>query len=138
MFAYISAYPDLRNAFGDDLMAYYVHYANYRMIENRKLITVDAVTKAGITVGGMNGQVIARPVPIQVPDLSSYSVPSNVLDTDQVKEAPDAATKPTEPPMPSETSSPSVAPAPTPVSPTENPGCNHNYTIGEPIEDMQS
>ena len=61
VFAYISAYPDLQNAFGDDLVAYYVHYANYGINENRKLTTIDAVTKAGITVSGMNGQVIAKP-----------------------------------------------------------------------------
>ena len=46
VFAYISAYPDLQNAFGDDLVAYYVHYANYGINENRKLTTIDAVTKA--------------------------------------------------------------------------------------------
>lgn len=45
VFAYISAYPDLQNAFGDDLVAYYVHYANYGINENRKLTTIDAVTK---------------------------------------------------------------------------------------------
>ena len=136
VFAYISAYPDLRNAFGDDLVAYYVHYANNGINENRKLITVDAATRAGITVTGLQGQVIARPAPIQVPDLSAYSVPGGVLDTDQVKETPEATTKPTETPKPSETPSPSVTPTPTPVSPTEEPGCNHIYTIGEPIEDM--
>ena len=55
VFAYISAYPDLRNAFGDDLVAYYVHYANNGINENRKLTTVDAATKAGITVTGLQG-----------------------------------------------------------------------------------
>ena len=102
VFAYISAYPDLRNAFGDDLVAYYVHYANNGINENRKLITVDAATRAGITVTGLQGQVIARPAPIQVPDLSAYSVPGGVLDTDQVKETPEATTKPTETPKPTE------------------------------------
>lgn len=130
VFAYISAYPDLRNAFGDDLVAYYVHYANNGINENRKLTTVDAATRAGITVTGLQGQVIARPAPIQVPDLSSYSVPSSVPKADTVNDTPKATTQPTEDP------SPSVTPTPTPVSPTEEPGCNHSYTIGEPIEDM--
>ena len=136
VFAYISAYPDLRNAFGDDLVAYYVHYANNGINENRKLITVDAATRAGITVTGLQGQVIARPAPIQVPDLSSYSVPGGVLDTDQVKETPEATTKPTETPKPSETPSPSVTPTPTPTQevPSEPSTCNHSYTVFEEIE----
>ena len=130
MFAYISAYPDLRNAFGDDLVAYYVHYANNGINENRKLITVDAATRAGITVTGLQGQVIARPAPIQVPDLSSYSVPGGVLDTDQVKETPEATTQPTETPKPTEDPSPSVTPTPTPIP--EVPSgpsapCEHTY-----------
>lgn len=82
VFAYISAYPDLQNAFGDDLVAYYVHYANYGINENRKLTTIDAVTKAGITVSGMNGQVIAKPaVPESVladPAEETISVPASV------------------------------------------------------------
>ena len=130
VFAYISAYPDLRNAFGDDLVAYYVHYADHGINENRKLTMVDAATKAGITVTGLQGQVIARPAPIQVPDLSSYSVPSSVLKADTVNATPKATTQPTEVP------SPSVTPTPTPVYPTEEPEGNHSYTIGEPIEDM--
>lgn len=158
VFAYISAYPDLRNAFGDDLVAYYVHYANNGINENRKLITVDAATRAGITVTGLQGQVIARPAPIQVPDLSAYSVPGGVLDTDQVKETPEATTKPTETPKPSETPSPSVTPTPTPTqepapsqTPTPSPSvepaptptpevpsepstCKHSYTLFEAIE----
>lgn len=121
VFAYISAYPDLRNAFGDDLVAYYVHYANNGINENRKLTTVDAATRAGITVTGLQGQVIARPAPIQVPDLSSYSVPDSVPEADTVNDTPKATPKPTEVP------SPSVTPTPTPVSPTEEPGRNHVF-----------
>lgn len=130
VFAYISAYPDLRNAFGDDLVAYYVHYANNGINENRKLITVDAATRAGITVTGLQGQVIARPAPIQVPDLSAYSVPGGVLDTDQVKETPEATTQPTETPKPSDVPSPSVTPTPTPIpeEPSEpSAPCEHTY-----------
>lgn len=131
VFAYISAYPDLRNAFGDDLVAYYVHYANNGINENRKLTTVDAATRAGITVTGLQGQVIARPAPIQVPDLSSYSVPDGVLDTDQVKETPEATTKPTETPKPSETPSPSVTPTPTP---TQEPAPSQTPTPSPSVE----
>ena len=162
VFAYISAYPDLRNAFGDDLVAYYVHYANNGINENRKLTTVDAATRAGITVTGLQGQVIARPAPIQVPDLSSYSVPSSVPKEDTVIDTPKATTQPTETPKPTEDPFPSVTPTPTPtqepapsetpkpsedpspsVTPTPTPtpevpseptSCNHSYTMFEAIE----
>ena len=132
VFAYISAYPDLRNAFGDDLVAYYVHYANNGINENRKLTTVDAATKAGITVTGLQGQVIARPTPIQVPDLSSYSVPSSVPKADTVNATPKATTQPTETPQPTEVPSPSVTPTPTPT-PEEPSGpttCDHSWKEG--------
>ena len=162
VFAYISAYPDLRNAFGDDLVAYYVHYANNGINENRKFTTVDAATRAGITVTGLQGQVIARPAPIQVPDLSSYSVPSSVPKADTVIDTPKATTQPTETPKQTEDPSPSVTPTPTPtqepapsetpkpseapspsVTPTPTPtpevpseptSCNHSYTLFEAIE----
>ena len=142
VFAYISAYPDLRNAFGDDLVAYYVHYADHGINENRKLTTVDAATKAGITVTGLQGQVIARPAPIQVPDLSSYSVPSSVPKADTVNATPKATTQPTETPQPTEVPSPSVTPTPTPT-PEEPSGpttCDHSWkegvceTCGKPCE----
>ena len=61
VFAYSSAYPDLQKAFGDDLLAYYVHYVNFGIKENRKYTTIDATTKAGFTVSGMNGQILASP-----------------------------------------------------------------------------
>lgn len=138
VFAYIAAYPDLRNAFGDDLVAYYVHYANYGINENRKLTTIDAATKAGITVTGLQGQVIARPIPIQVPDLSSYSVPSSVPKADNVNDTPKVTTQPTETPKPSETPSPSVTPTPTPTPTPEElsepTSCDHSYTVFEAIE----
>lgn len=158
VFAYISSYPDLRNAFGDDLVAYYVHYANNGINENRKLTTVDAATRAGITVTGLQGQVIARPAPIQVPDLSAYSVPSSVPKVDTVNDTPKATTQPTETPKPTEDPSPSVTPTPTPTqepapsqTPTPSPSvepaptptpevpsepstCKHSYTLFEAIE----
>lgn len=106
VFAYISAYPDLQNAFGDDLVAYYVHYANYGINENRKLTTIDAVTKAGITVSGMNGQVIAKPaVPESVladPAEETISVPGSVPESSKTESKPEATAAPSEAPKPSE------------------------------------
>lgn len=128
VFAYISAYPDLQNAFGDDLVAYYVHYANYGINENRKLTTIDAVTKAGITVSGMNGQVIAKPaVPESVladPAEETISVPASVPESSKTESKPEATVAPSEAPKPSETPAPTeVPPAP---KPSEKPECGHN------------
>lgn len=111
VFAYISAYPDLRNAFGDDLMAYYVHYANYGMNENRKLITVDAVTKAGYTITGINGQVIA--VPKLEPALSTVG----------------SATEPDPAPVEEPESTQEPTPSQEPTTPIETP-CEHRW-IGD-------
>lgn len=133
VFAYISAYPDLRNAFGDDLVAYYVHYADHGINENRKLTTVDAATKAGITVTGLQGQVIARPAPIQVPDLSSYSVPSSVPKADTVNDTPKATPQPTEAPSPSVTPTPTPTQEPAP-SQTPTPSPSVEPTPEEPSE----
>ena len=78
VFAYSSAYPDLQKAFGDDLLAYYVHYVNFGIKENRKYTTIDATTKAGFTVSGMNGQILASPRLI-VPSSVDNSSVSNIL-----------------------------------------------------------
>ena len=133
VFAYISAYPDLQNAFGDDLVAYYVHYANYGINENRKLTTIDAVTKAGITVSGMNGQVIAKPaVPESVladPAEETISVPASVPESPKTESKPEATAAPSEAPKPSETPAPTeVPPAPKPSDPAPKPEktCKHD------------
>lgn len=133
VFAYISAYPDLQNAFGDDLVAYYVHYANYGINENRKLTTIDAVTKAGITVSGMNGQVIAKPaVPESVladPAEETISVPASVPESSKTESKPEATAVPSEAPKPSETPAPTeVPPAPKPSDPAPKPEetCKHD------------
>lgn len=113
VFAYISAYPDLQNAFGDDLVAYYVHYANYGINENRKLTTIDAVTKAGITVSGMNGQVIAKPVTLEpVPAEPSGGENASVPSSAPAGSGPESTPKelPSTPPS-----------TPEPVKPTEQP-----------------
>lgn len=140
VFAYISAYPDLQNAFGDDLVAYYVHYANYGINENRKLTTIDAVTKAGITVSGMNGQVIAKPaVPESVladPAEETISVPASVPESPKTESKPEATAAPSEAPKPSETPAPTeVPPAP---EPSEKPECGHNKMEYVHIEDTLS
>ena len=133
VFAYISAYPDLQNAFGDDLVAYYVHYANYGINENRKLTTIDAVTKAGITVSGMNGQVIAKPaVPESVladPAEETISVSASVPESSKTESKPEATAAPSEAPKPSETPAPTeVPPAPKPSDPAPKPEetCKHD------------
>lgn len=116
VFAYISSYPDLRSAFGDDLVEYYVHYADYGVNEGRQLTTLDAATKAGVTVNGMYGQVIARPVQKQVPNPTSSAVPSSVPETSKASETPKATATKTETPAvspkPSESPSPSISPSP--------------------------
>ena len=66
VFAYRDAYEDLQEAFGNDLIAYYIHYATHGMQENRSITTVPQAVKAGITVTGLRGQVIARPVPVVI------------------------------------------------------------------------
>lgn len=48
--AYASAYPDLRAAFGDDIISYYVHYINHAAADGRTLTTVEACIEAGISV----------------------------------------------------------------------------------------
>lgn len=133
VFAYISAYPDLQNAFGDDLVAYYVHYANYGINENRKLTTIDVVTKAGITVSGMNGQVIAKPaVPESVladPAEETISVLASVPESSKTESKPEATAAPSEAPKPSETPAPTeVPPAPKPSDPAPKPEetCKHD------------
>lgn len=63
VFAYRSAYKDLQDVFGTDLAAYYAHYASNGMEEGRSLTTIEKVTKAGIAVTGLQGQILAEPVP---------------------------------------------------------------------------
>lgn len=48
--AYASAYPDLRAAFGDDILSYYVHYINHAAADGRTITTVEACIEAGISV----------------------------------------------------------------------------------------
>lgn len=64
VFAYRAAYADLQEAFGNNLIAYYIHYATHGMQENRSITTVSQAVKAGLTVTGLRGQVIAKPMPV--------------------------------------------------------------------------
>ena len=66
VFAYRAAYQDLQEAFGNDLIAYYIHYATHGMQENRSITTISQAVNAGITVTGLRGQVIAKPVPVEI------------------------------------------------------------------------
>ncbi len=79
VFAYRAAYEDLQEAFGNDLIAYYIHYATHGMQENRSITTVSQAVNAGITVTGLRGQVIAKPMPVIIPventDYEEVSMP---------------------------------------------------------------
>ena len=114
VFAYSSAYPDLQKAFGDDLLAYYVHYVNFGIKENRKYTTIDATTKAGFTVSGMNGQILASPRLI-VPSSVDNSSVSNILSSLTLP----SSAAPTPVPTP--------APTPEPTTPEPEIPCNHEF-----------
>ncbi|MCR4866881.1 MAG: hypothetical protein K5921_08155, partial [Lachnospiraceae bacterium] len=58
--AYKSSYSDLQAAFGDDIVAYYVHYVTFGQTEKRALVTVEAAAAAGVTVkSAADGTVVA-------------------------------------------------------------------------------
>ena len=106
--------PDLQKAFGDDLLAYYVHYVNFGIKENRKYTTIDATTKAGFTVSGMNGQILASPRLI-VPSSADNSSVSNILSSLTLP----SSAAPTPVPTP--------APTPEPTTPEPEVPCNHEF-----------
>ena len=119
VFAYSSAYPDLQKAFGDDLLAYYVHYVNFGIKENRKYTTIDATTKAGFTVSGMNGQILASPRLI-VPSSADNSSVSNILSSLTLP----SSAAPTPVPTPAPTPEPTT---PEPEAPEPETPCNHEF-----------
>ena len=53
--AYASAYSQLKDKFGTDIVKYYLHYAAFGQSEGRNLTTVEACANAGITVEGLVG-----------------------------------------------------------------------------------
>ena len=61
VFAYKSAYPDLRSAFGDDIVSYYTHYYRYVVKggEARTLTTVKAAMDHGVVVTTFSGEKCA-------------------------------------------------------------------------------
>ena len=48
--AYASAYSDLREIYGGDILYYYMHYLTYGANESRTITTIEACANAGITV----------------------------------------------------------------------------------------
>ena len=136
VFAYISAYPDLQNAFGDDLLAYYMHYVNYGINENRKYTTIDAVTKDGMTVIGINGQTIASPT-VGNFTLGNEASSSESNEDVIVSDVPQLPAEPTTPPSePEEPSSPTEPEKPADGGSQEKPAeCAHSETGYESIGD---
>jgi hypothetical protein len=122
VFAYRAAYKDLQQVFGGDLVDYYLHYYNYGMKEKRAITTLAKATKAGITVTGLKGEVLAKPVPVEVKATVSPSA--------SVTPTPSATVEPSSTPIPT--------PSPTPSEPEVNPSpapCAHDggftYTVSE-------
>ena len=108
VFAYRAAYQDLQEAFGNDLIAYYIHYATHGMQENRSVTTISQAVNAGITVTGLRGQVIAKPVPVEITPTED----TNYEETDTPVSIPEA---------------PSPEPVPVPTPPVTV--CTHQYII---------
>ena len=119
VFAYRAAYEDLQEAFGNNLIAYYIHYATHGMQENRSITTVPQAVKAGITVTGLRGQVIARPVPVVI-------TPTEETNQEETKDEETG-----NPVVIPETPSPEPVPAP-PVT-----VCTHQY-ITKQLENTRS
>lgn len=122
VFAYRAAYADLQEAFGNNLIAYYIHYATHGMQENRSITTVSQAVKAGLTVTGLRGQVIAKPMPVII-------IPVENTDYEEVS-------MPVEYQTPEFSPEPSAAPAEntdyeevTPPEPAPEPPCTHQYDV---------
>lgn len=110
VFAYRAAYADLQEAFGNNLIAYYIHYATHGMQENRSITTVDQAVKAGLTVTGLRGQIIAKPIPV-----------ITISEEDQTPEfSPEPSAAPAE-----NTDYEEV----TPSEPAPEPPCTHQYDV---------
>ena len=109
VFAYRAAYADLQEAFGNNLIAYYIHYATRGMQENRSITTVAQAVTAGLTVTGLRGQIIAKPIPV-------ITIPVENTDYEEVP--------------PSEVTPSEVTPSKvTPSEPTPEPPCTHQYDV---------
>lgn len=133
VFAYRSAYKDLQEAFGNDLAAYYAHYANNGMEEGRPLTTIEKVTKAGIAVTGLRGQILAEAVPAPQPTTAiastsgSASAGNSEASTPSQGSSGDSSSKPSENPSPAPNPEPSTPdPGPEPSGPST---CAHDGGI---------
>ena len=128
VFAYRACYEDLQKAFGDDLFAYYEHYIQFGQNEHRKLITIDAAKKAGITVVGMNGKDLTNPT-----SSLSGSLARGVKPKVTPKPRPSASASPKSSASPKATASPTVKPTASPsVSPSASPTPgvhDHDYAL---------
>ena len=130
VFAYRSAYKDLQDVFGTDLAAYYAHYASNGMEEGRSLTTIEKVTKAGIAVTGLQGQILAEPVPA-VQTTTAVSAASSSVSASGSSEASAPSENPEpgqEPSKPSEPSNPGQKPSnpdPSKPDPSNQEECTH-------------
>ena len=140
VFAYRSAYKDLQEAFGTDLAAYYAHYANNGMEEGRPLTTIEKVTKAGIAVTGLRGQILAEPVPaVQPATAVSSASSSSEASTPSQGSSENSSSKPSENPTPApnpEPSNPGTSEPSTPdPSEPSNPGTSEPFNPEECAHD---
>lgn len=54
--AYASAYSDLKDKYGVDIVKYYIHYVEFGKDDGRTITTLEACAEAGITVEGLVGE----------------------------------------------------------------------------------
>ena len=54
--AYASAYSDLKDKYGTDIVKYYIHYVEFGKDDDRTITTLAACADAGITVEGLVGE----------------------------------------------------------------------------------
>ena len=126
----VFAYKDLQDVFGTDLAAYYAHYASNGMEEGRPLTTIEKVTKAGIAVTGLQGQILAEPVPA-VQTTTAVSAASSSVSASGSSEASAPSENPEpgqEPSKPSEPSNPGQKPSnpdPSKPDPSNPEECTH-------------
>ncbi len=95
--AYRSSYADLDEAFGDDLVKYYLHYLRHGKseVENRTLTTVEKAVKAGKTVrSAVNPSVVvAEPAPVPAPTPTYTPTPTPSQNDTSAQKAAEEAQK---------------------------------------------
>ena len=104
---YKACYADLENAFGDNIISYYGHYASFGKNENRELTTVEKAAEAGITLEGSAGSYIQVSAPAKITAAAPASTPTAAPATTP-------ATTPSTTPESSQTTAPTQTPAQTP------------------------